>query len=79
MRTNLICGWAKGQNDKDKHESIPNEPDDKATAVVLLNKLAQNMTADSARPNIDFQTQSHPTQRAPDWWESARFQALCVA
>ena len=20
-----------------------------------------------------------PTQRAPDWWESARFQALCVA
>jgi len=20
-----------------------------------------------------------PTQRAPDWWESARFQAVCVA
>jgi hypothetical protein len=20
-----------------------------------------------------------PTQRAPDWWESARFQAICVA
>jgi len=22
---------------------------------------------------------SRPTQRAPDWWESARFQAVCVA
>ena len=22
---------------------------------------------------------SCPTQRAPDWWESPRFQALCVA
>jgi hypothetical protein len=20
-----------------------------------------------------------PTQRAPDWWESARFQAVCLA
>ena len=20
-----------------------------------------------------------PTRRAPDWWESARFQAVCVA
>ena len=20
-----------------------------------------------------------PTQRAPDWWESARFQAVCAA
>ena len=22
---------------------------------------------------------NRPTQRAPDWWESARFQAVCVA
>ena len=22
---------------------------------------------------------SSPTQRAPDWWDSARFQAVCVA
>jgi hypothetical protein len=25
------------------------------------------------------QVKSRPTQRAPDWWESARFQAVCVA
>jgi hypothetical protein len=24
-------------------------------------------------------TQRSPTQRAPDWWESARFQAVFVA
>ena len=24
-------------------------------------------------------SRSHPTMRAPDWWESARFQAVCVA
>jgi hypothetical protein len=23
--------------------------------------------------------ENHLTQRAPDWWEPARFQALCVA
>jgi hypothetical protein len=24
-------------------------------------------------------SRAHPTQRAPDWWESARFQAFRVA
>ncbi len=31
-------------------ESIPNEPDDKATVAVLLDKLAQEMAADSSSP-----------------------------
>jgi hypothetical protein len=26
-----------------------------------------------------FRDKTGLTQRAPDWWESARFQALCVA
>jgi hypothetical protein len=37
---------------------------------------------DECLPDIDQAScvpRSHPTQRAPDWWESARFQALGVA
>ena len=28
---------------------------------------------------MTLQSRRSPTQRAPDWWESARFQAVCVA
>jgi hypothetical protein len=28
---------------------------------------------------MSLKPKSQPTQRAPDWWESARFQAVCVA
>jgi hypothetical protein len=27
----------------------------------------------------EIPNKKRPTQRAPDWWESARFRALCVA
>ncbi len=30
-------------------------------------------------PQHEFKSKSCPTQRAPDWWESPRFQAVCVA
>jgi hypothetical protein len=33
----------------------------------------------NASAGLLFQGDSRPTQRAPDWWDSARFQAVCVA
>ena len=31
------------------------------------------------RTDCSMHVSIRPTQRAPDWWESARFQAVCLA
>jgi len=48
-----------------------------STKRVDANKMywkIMRITADYASKDPE-----RPTQRAPDWWESARFQAVCVA
>jgi hypothetical protein len=42
---------------------------------IAMKAILHNVTKDKESSKV----KSVPTQRAPDWWESARFQALAVA
>ena len=47
--------------------------------IALVRGLIIHWPGRSRRPARRVSSSCSPTQRALDWWESARFQALCVA